>query len=91
MPTPTGEKTMLNVRVTSEVMSRLDAKINQAKQSGRKVTKERLVSDAILSAYPAAGEDSDWLPFHESTWAADADPYSNAALLDFMDSTEAQQ
>ena len=89
MPTSTSEKTMLNVRVTSEVMSRLDARIDQARRSGRKVTKERLVSDAILATYPAT--DSDWLPSHESIWAADADPYSNAALLDFMDGAEVQQ
>ena len=88
MSVMTSEKVMLNVRVSSEVMGRLDAKIEQAKRSGHRMTKERLVSDAILSAYPAAIQNTDWLPSHEATWVAGADPYCNAALLDFMDNAE---
>lgn len=84
----TSGKVMLNVRVPIEVMGRLNAKVDQARRSGRKVTKERLVSDAIMSAYPAAEPDPDWLPSHEAAWVADIDPYSNVALLDFMDRTE---
>ena len=80
-------KVQLSVRVDQRVMSLLDAQVVNARRRGRRVTKEELVSDAILSAYPGSGE-TDWLPVHTADWTAQIDPRSNTALLDFLDSSE---
>ena len=86
MSVMTEEKRMLNVRVDEQVMRRLDDQLAQARRAGRKMTKERLVADAIMLAYPGREVA---LPVHEAVWAADIDPRSNTALLDLLDDIEA--
>ena len=86
MSVPTAEKRMLNVRVDEQVMRRLDEELAQARRAGRKVTKERLVADAIMLAYP---DGADSLPVHQAVWKATTDPRSNTALLDLLDDLEA--
>jgi len=81
----TTRKRMLNVRVDEQVMERLDEEIAQARRAGRKVTKERLVADAITRVYP--GRDTS-LPVHQAEWVAPVDPRSTRALLDFLDDSE---
>jgi hypothetical protein len=82
---------MLNVRVDDEVMRRLDAQVALSRREGRRVTKERLVSEAVLAAYPASGVvDSNFLPTHESTLLVDYDPRSNTSLLSALDEIEGE-
>ncbi|MDR0416807.1 MAG: hypothetical protein LBH76_05745 [Propionibacteriaceae bacterium] len=90
MPSPSLDKVQLSVRVDEQVARRLDAKVAQARQAGRRVTKERLVSDAIMAAYPDNAGDS-WLPVHQAAFAVDVDPRSTTALLDLLDDLEAAE
>lgn len=84
MPVTTAKR-MLNVRVDEQVMTRLDEELTQARRTGKKVTKERLVVDAIMRVYPPVDEG---LPVHQAAWMAQIDPHSTTALLDFLDSAE---
>jgi hypothetical protein len=80
----------LSLRVDQQVARLLDAKVVQARRAGRRVTKERLVSDAVLAAYPdPAGAGDDWLPVHRGEFTAEVDPRSTTALLDLVDGAEA--
>ena len=81
-------RTQISVRVDQHVVDLLNAKIAQEKRNGRRVTKEKLVTDAITAAYdqPEHG----WLPVSKSEWIAPVDLCSNAALLDFLDETETE-
>ncbi|MCL2317107.1 MAG: hypothetical protein FWC46_08510 [Actinomycetia bacterium] len=92
MTTLSHDKVQLNVRVEPRVVGLLDARIAQARRSGRRVTKEQLVSDAITTAYEQEPKHG-WLPVvHGGTWNAPPETLtSNAALLDWLDEQEAAQ
>jgi len=53
MTTPAAKKVQLNVRVEPRVIELLDAQVEHARHAGHRVSKERLVSDAIMAAYGA--------------------------------------
>ncbi len=90
MPALTQDRIQLNVRVDRQAADLLEIQIARARQEGRRVTKERLVSDAILSAYGDQPE-SDWLPVHHGTWNPPAEASrSNAALFDWLDGLDGQ-
>jgi hypothetical protein len=88
MPTQAEDKEQLNARVDRSVMRLLDRQLARERRAGRKVTKERLVADAIVAAYQEP-TDADWLPVHRGVFTAELDPGSNSALLDFADQAEA--
>ena len=91
MPTLAADKKQLNVRVDRHAAELLDAQIARAKRAGRRVSKEKLVSDAIVAAYGGEPEHG-WLPVFESRWVAPAETAtSNAAMLDWLERTEAGQ
>jgi hypothetical protein len=72
--------------VDPRVVKTLDAKVAEARRAGKRVTKERLVSDAVLTTY---SDSATRLPEFSCEWVTDIDPYSNTALLDFLDGHEA--
>ena len=78
----------LNVRVPRTVMGLLDTRVEQERRANRRVTKEKLVADAIQARF--APSTDEWLPTHEATLAP-IDHLSNAALLDLLDELEARQ
>ena len=92
MSTLTSEKRQLNVRVDRRAAELLEARVAQAKRAGRRVTKEKLVSDAIVAAYDQEHDDLIWLPVCHGTWNAPPEAAtSNAALWDWIEQVEAEQ
>jgi len=90
MPTLAPDKTQLNVRVDRRAAELLDARVAQAKRAGRRISKEKLVSDAIIAAYGEA--EHGWLPVFECRWVAPPEAAtSNSVLLDWLEQTEADQ
>jgi hypothetical protein len=86
---PVKERVMLNVRVDPKVMHRLDSKVAELRRGGRRVTKESLVSEAILTTYPDASEETVLpLPVHEGRLLVDYDPYSSNSLLNAVEEQE---
>lgn len=88
MSATSAPKVQLSVRVDENVVRRLDELVAQARRVGQRLTKERLVADAIMTAYPDSAID---LPVHQGALLASLDPRSNTALLDFLDSTQDAQ
>ena len=43
----------------------------------------------MLNVRVPTEQDFDWLPSHQASWVAPIDPYSDVALLDFMDRADA--
>jgi len=86
-----ADKAQLNVRVDRRAADLLNARVAQAKRKGQRISKEKLVSDAILATY--GGEpDHGWLPVLGCRWVAPAGTASsNAAMLDWLERTEAGQ
>ena len=94
MPTTAShksDKVQLSVRVEDRVMGLLDAEVAQARSAGSKITKERLVSDAVTAAHGdhRPTRPHGWLPEHHATLLVDVDPCSSTALLDIQDNLEA--
>ena len=87
MTTLAPDRTQISVRVERRAVDLLDDRIIQARRAGQKVTKEQLVSEAIIATYgnrPRRG----WLPEHPSVLLVRADPRSSTALLDLQDEAE---
>ncbi|MCL2490021.1 MAG: hypothetical protein FWF36_04750 [Propionibacteriaceae bacterium] len=87
MATLTAEKVQISVRIDRRLVQRLDAQVRQARRSGRPVTKEKLVADAIAATYPES-EPVD-MPVHDGALLHGADRFSNVDLLDLVDRIEA--
>ncbi|MCL2464368.1 MAG: hypothetical protein FWF28_04780 [Micrococcales bacterium] len=87
MSAQSEEKVQISVRLERSVAQRLDRQIAQARRAGRRVTKEKLVADAIVLAFPEP--ESARLPVHRASWLATTDPRSTTALLDLLDEVEA--
>jgi hypothetical protein len=91
MPTQTKPRTQLSVRVDQRVIDMLNDRIAREKRSGRRVTKEQLVSDAITGTYGDAEAEHGWLPTLDSKFIGPPEILeSNSAMLDFLDKTEAE-
>ena len=82
------EKVQLSVRVSAQVAQLLDTEVAKASRNGQRITKERLVSDAIVATYSESFQDGDWLPVHHGEFKVQVDPRSNSALLDLLDADQ---
>jgi len=83
----TTQKVQLCVRVDPQIANLIDDQVAKAKNAGHRITKEKLVSDAITAVY----QDSDGgvdLPVHRAIYTSEVDPSSTTALLDFVDRSE---
>ena len=84
-----GHKTQLSVRIDDGVITLLDAHIARSRQAGHRVTKEKLVEDAIRKAYPdPLTHGANWLPTIDGKIVTHWDPRSNTGLLDMLDEFE---
>ena len=91
MPTPTRERVQISVRLDKRIADLLDAKVAHEKSIGHKVTKEKVVADAIVQTCGDEQPKHGWLPVMDGEWIAPIDLTSNVALLDFLDETEAEE